>query len=85
MTNLNNLVKYTNDLLNINSINDYCPNGLQIAGKSKINKIVSGVTANINLIDAAITKKADLLLVHHGFFWKNESPQLTGIKGNRVR
>jgi len=84
MVKLSELESYCNDALDTASFDDYCPNGLQVdAGGDQIERIVSGVTASQALIDAAVERKADLLLVHHGFFWKGEAPQLTGIKGRR--
>jgi dinuclear metal center YbgI/SA1388 family protein len=81
---LNELVAYSDALLNTPGQQDYCPNGLQIAGRPEIGKIVSGVSANLALIDAALDAEADLVLVHHGFFWKNEDPRLIGIRRNRI-
>ncbi len=63
---------------------DYCPNGLQIQGADTIKKIVTGVTACQLLIDKAISKNADAIIVHHGFFWKGEEYPITGIKYNRI-
>lgn len=85
MIEINTLTQYCNQLLNIENFNDYCPNGLQIEGKEQIHKIVTGVTANQALIDAAIEQQADIILVHHGFFWKGEAPQLSGIKYQRIK
>ncbi len=86
MVELKQLVQHCNDYLQISAIDDYCPNGLQVdAGVSQINSIVTGVTASQALIDAATAHGADLLLVHHGYFWKGESMPLTGIKGQRIR
>jgi len=86
MIELVDLEAYCNEFLDIDAFQDYCPNGLQVdAGRSEVRKIVTGVTASQALIDAAIAAKADLLLVHHGYFWKGESEPLTGIKGARVR
>ncbi|NRP94510.1 MULTISPECIES: Nif3-like dinuclear metal center hexameric protein [unclassified Marinobacterium] len=82
---LKDLVSYCNDYLSVDRFKDYCPNGLQVEGKRNVSKIVSGVTASKALIDAAVEAGADLLLVHHGYFWKGESEPLTGIKGNRIR
>ncbi len=65
-----------NDILKPHTINDFCPNGLQIEGKNEIKTIITGVTASQALIDAAIEKNADAILVHHGYFWKGESNQL---------
>ncbi|QGG80968.1 Nif3-like dinuclear metal center hexameric protein [Litorivicinus lipolyticus] len=64
---------------------DYAPNGLQLDSDRPVRTLVSGVTANQALIDAAVDAGADALLVHHGWFWKGESQTLTGLKGRRVR
>ena len=80
------LETYCDELLNAPAFEDYCPNGLQVdAGTGEINSIVTGVTASMALIEAAAAADADLLLVHHGYFWKGEGATLTGIKGQRVR
>lgn len=78
------LKSYLADLLSVRTIKDYCPNGLQVEGKQKIQKIVGGVTASSALIDAAIETQADAVLVHHGYFWKGEAPEITGIKKRRL-
>ncbi len=85
MVKLDELVQYTNDLLEVDNFRDYCPNGLQIEGKSEVNKLVAGVTACQDLLDAAIREKADAILVHHGYFWKGEDQTITGLKRNRVK
>jgi len=64
---------------------DYCPNGLQVEGAERVTKIVSGVTASQALIDAAIEHQAQLVLVHHGYFWKGENPQIVGMKRKRLK
>lgn len=79
------ITTYCDNFLNSGLFNDYCPNGLQVEGTETIHKIVSGVTASQALIDAAIEQKADLLLVHHGFFWKGENPAIIGIKQRRLK
>ena len=63
---------------------DYAPNGLQVEGKNRIECVVTGVTACQALIDAAIEYGADAVFVHHGYFWKNEAPEITGMKYRRV-
>lgn len=82
---LHELVRYADTLLKIDQFADYCPNGLQVEASARVSKIVSGVTASQALIDEAVALKADMLLVHHGYFWKGENPELTGIKGRRIR
>jgi len=75
---------YLQDILKPNLFKDYAPNGLQIEGKNTINNLITAVTASQNIIDKAIEKQADALLVHHGFFWPGESPVVTGIKKKRI-
>jgi len=82
---LRQIVDYLHTALSVDKFRDYCPNGLQVEGKEQVGKIVAGVTACQALIDKAVDVDADLLLVHHGYFWKGESQVLTGIKGNRIR
>lgn len=79
------LEKILNNELNIQAFNDYAPNGLQVEGRPTVQKIVTGVTASQALIEAAIDLNADAILVHHGYFWKNESPMIKGIKKNRIK
>jgi len=85
MVQLKDLLSYTNNILEIERFRDYCPNGLQLEGRAEVNTIISGVTASQALIDAAIKEKADVLLVHHGYFWKGEDGCITGLKYQRVR
>ncbi len=85
MINRTDLMTYCNELLAVETFKDYCPNGLQIEGKESVQRIVSGVTASQALIDAAVESQADMLLVHHGFFWKGEASVLTGIKQRRIK
>lgn len=85
MVSITELVSYLNGLLDAEVFMDYCPNGLQVQGKPKVSKIVTGVTACQALIDAAIAEQADAILVHHGYFWKGEDPCVTGIKYNRLK
>ena len=68
------LVRYLDEQLQASRFRDYCPNGLQVEGRPQVRRIVSGVTASLALIEAAIEAEADVLLVHHGYFWKGENP-----------
>lgn len=79
------LLAWLDEQLSPQLIKDYCPNGLQVEGRSEIKKVITGVTACQALIDTAIEKQADALVVHHGFFWKNESPTITGMKYQRIK
>ena len=85
MVKVNELNHYTQQLMQVERFKDYCPNGLQIEGKADICKIVTGVTASMALLEAAAEAGADLILVHHGYFWKNEDARIVGIKKNRIK
>lgn len=74
-----------NEILSPQLIKDYCPNGLQIEGRKDVKKIITGVTASKALIEEAIKQNADVILVHHGYFWKGESESIRGMKGERIR
>jgi len=76
---------YCNERLDAGTFDDYCPNGLQVDAGERVSHIVSGVTASLALIEAAVEAGAELLLVHHGYFWKGEPAPLRGMKGRRVR
>jgi dinuclear metal center YbgI/SA1388 family protein len=79
------LSDYLADLLQVNRVKDYCPNGLQVQGKNTIKKIVTGVTASLALIDAAIEEDAHAILVHHGWFWKNDDVRVVGQLHARLK
>ena len=81
---LNDLRDYIARLLEPDRFRDYCPNGLQVEGKTEVRRIASGVTASQKLLEAATTWKADAILVHHGFFWRNENATITGTKKRRI-
>jgi dinuclear metal center YbgI/SA1388 family protein len=78
------LIKLLNNELNSHNIKDYCPNGLQVEGAAQCNKIVTGVTASLALIERAIEVNADAILVHHGYFWKGEASPIVGMKKKRL-
>lgn len=78
------LVKVCAEWMSVEQIQDYCPNGLQVEGKPEVRKLATSVTASVDAIDAAIEWGADALLVHHGYFWRNEDARIVGIKRNRI-
>ena len=79
------LEQLINEKLNSAAISDYAPNGLQVEGKEMVQKIVTGVTASQALLDEAVRLGADAVIVHHGYFWKGESPVIRGMKRNRLK
>lgn len=85
MVETRTLAEYADSLLETSTVRDYCPNGLQVEGRARIERLMTGVTANQALLEAAVEWGADALLVHHGWFWKNEPAVLTGMKRRRIR
>ena len=85
MAALQEILQWCNDTLKTPEFKDYAPNGLQIEGKAEVKKILCAVTASQDAIDAAIAQQADLLLVHHGYFWKGEPYPITGMRGKRIK
>ena len=79
------LEQHLTDILKPEQIKDFAPNGLQVQGRKKITKIVTGVTASLALIERAIEEQADTILVHHGYFWKSESYVIRGMKHSRIK
>ena len=78
------LEAYAGELLEAARFRDYCPNGVQVEGRTEVGLVVSGVTASLDLLKAAAAAGADAVLVHHGYFWKNEDARITGVKRGRI-
>lgn len=85
MTHIKALIEHIDEILKPELFEDYCPNGLQVAGKNEIKIIVTGVTACQALLDEAVKLKADAILVHHGYFWKGEDPRIIDLKKQRIK
>ena len=85
MAKLQDIIQWCDQTLKSTEFKDYAPNGLQIEGKTEVRKILAAVTASQDAIDAAIRENADLLLVHHGYFWKGEAYPITGMRGKRIK
>lgn len=78
------LVDYTGRLLEVSRFRDYCPNGLQVEGRVETRTIATAVTASLAVLERAVAAGADTLLVHHGYFWKNEPLAVTGPRKARL-
>lgn len=79
------VVRYLDEILETARFKDYCPNGLQVEGRPRIGRIVTGVSACQALLDAAVARGADAVLVHHGYFWRGETPTLVGMRQRRIK
>lgn len=87
MANRNKIIKFCEDYLKVSDFEDDCSNGLQIEGKEEVKKIVVGVTLSKELIEKAVIKKADMIIVHHGLFSSliGTPPVVKGYVRNRMK
>lgn len=81
---LTKLRDYNASLLQTVQFKDYCPNGIQIEGRDEVLRIATAVTASQQVVDEAIAWGADAIIVHHGYFWRNEDACIVGIKKRRI-
>jgi dinuclear metal center YbgI/SA1388 family protein len=79
------LLDWLNGYMRISEVSDYLPNGLQIEGTEEITTVVSAVSINRDIIERAVADDADVILVHHGMFWRNEDMTLRGYRKKRVK
>ena len=84
MAHRSEIETFLRETLSVDRFKDYGPNGLQVVGRAEVRRIVSGVTASLELIEAAAEAGADALLVHHGLFWRGQDGRLTGWLRERV-
>jgi len=66
------IVTFANELLDVGSFPEYGRPGLQVIGADEVSKLVCGVSSSLELFEAASAAGAQLVLVHHGLFWRNE-------------
>jgi len=83
----NKIVKFCRDYLKADNFKDYCVNGLQVEGREKVGKIITGVSLSQKLIEEAVKKRADMVMVHHGIFSNqvNTPPAILGVLKNRLK
>lgn len=76
---LESLLQYLDSYLDVAEHPDYpnALNGLQVAGPQEVGNVAAAVDASEATIQAAAELGADLLIVHHGLFWRGLEP-LTG-------
>jgi dinuclear metal center YbgI/SA1388 family protein len=82
---LHEVVSYLDATLEIGQFRDYGLNGLQVEGSPEVDRIVTGVSANMALFERAVELDADLIVVHHGVVWGSGIASVTGTMANRLR
>lgn len=78
------LIGYLDSYLAINAFSDGIWNGLQVEGKQEINKLVFAVDAGVETFEKAIEAGGDMIIVHHGHFFRGANPSFTGWAKKRL-
>jgi dinuclear metal center YbgI/SA1388 family protein len=73
MAGRDDIVAYANELLEIERFPEFAPQGLQVVGAPHVTTIACGVSCSRELFERAVDLGAELVLVHHGLFWRNEA------------
>lgn len=84
MATLKQLIQYLNELYQPELFADFCPNGLQVEGVSKVSSVATAVSASLETIEKAVKQKVQLLIVHHGLFWNRDSQVISGVKKEKI-
>jgi dinuclear metal center YbgI/SA1388 family protein len=79
------IIAFCDELLEVEAFADYGPNGLQVPGAARVSKVVSGVSAHLELIRGAVDAGAQMLLAHHGLFWDFHPRALSEQMAARLR
>src|SRR3954452_277901 len=85
MADRDEITAFCDELLDSGSFDDYGPNGLQVPGADQVNKVATGVSANLELLQAAVDSGAGLVLTHHGLLWGTELTALSKPMAARLR
>jgi dinuclear metal center YbgI/SA1388 family protein len=70
------IIAFLDELLDPGSWDDYGPNGLQVPGAEEVSVVATGVSAHRELFERAAAAGAELVLCHHGLFWRNQPREI---------
>ncbi len=80
---LSEIVRYLDETLHSEPMNDMALNGLQVGGEWDVTRVGIAVDARLATFKAAAKAGCGLVVVHHGLFWGGAFP-LTGAEYARV-
>jgi dinuclear metal center YbgI/SA1388 family protein len=66
------ILAFADALLEVERFPEYGRPGLQVLGADEVTRVVCGVSSSLELFERAAALGAELVLVHHGLFWRNE-------------
>jgi dinuclear metal center YbgI/SA1388 family protein len=85
MASREEITGFCDDLLDVAAFADYGPNGLQVPGAAEVDKVATGVSANLELLTRAAESGAQLVMTHHGLLWGSEVSPLSVPMAARLR
>src|SRR3954451_8184591 len=85
MTQITDILRTLDELLQPAAFQDLGPNGLQVPGVAEGTRVVTGVSARRALSESSVELGAQLVLVHHGLFWDFHPTGLTPLLAERLR
>lgn len=84
-TPVSEILAHAEALLDAHAFADYCPIGLQVAGRAvEVDTIATAVSCTRDVFERASGAGAQLLLVHHGLFWKGTSQVVDAVLRERL-
>lgn len=78
------LLAFLEGVLQSQRFSDYCPNGLQVEGAGRVQRVLCAVTASLAVMQEAARQGAQAVLVHHGWFWRGEDARILGSRRARI-
>src|SRR6266536_4667689 len=72
MARRDEIIDYAAELLDLDSFEDYGPQGLQVAGAEEFTRVICAVSSSLELFERAAEAGAQLVIVHHGLLWDND-------------
>ncbi len=79
MSRLEQVTRFLDRRLAVAQFSDSSNNGLQVANSGRVRRVCCGVDASLECFEAAVSRQADLLIVHHGLSWGDSLKRLTGL------
>ncbi len=84
MASRDEIIAHVDQLLDSAAFADYCPNGLQVPGADDVEHIAVAVSANGASIGHAARAGAQMLITHHGLFWKSTPQVISTVMRDRL-
>jgi dinuclear metal center YbgI/SA1388 family protein len=85
MAQRNDILNYLNDRLQLDTIEDFSINGLQVQGTEQISKVGLATDAAMAVYEKAAGENCELLLAHHGIFWGGGIRSITGRFHSQIK